>query len=122
MTDRHAGSDLPTTFPWADFESCSPLRCGASLQAVGFWVRARSMMRRCQPYGHFCDRGKPFDRVSLRRLLNMRPQQVDKLMDELVGWGVFKRTPGGLIYCPRLVDAAFKRDMQAGARAIRRLV
>ena len=84
-----------------------------SLAARGMWIDLMCVMHECEPYGHLALNGAPMTPAKIAGQIGVTPQQVKKLLDELLENGVARKTPEGTIYSKRMVDDERIRNARA---------
>ncbi len=93
----------------ADWQSDEGLR-QCSLAARGLWIECIGLMHRATPYGHLVIRGRVPTARQLAAIVSAPEREVEKLLAELEGAGVFERTEDGAIYSRRMVRDAAKSE------------
>jgi hypothetical protein len=98
----------PRRQPWlkwypSDWRAEPGLRmCGWA--ARGLWIDMLGLMHEAEPYGHLVINGNAPTPKQLAMLLGGgSPRDVERLLAELEGAGVFSRTPDGTVYSRRMV-------------------
>lgn len=82
-----------------------------SFAARGLWVDLLTIMHdEGDPYGHLSINGTQPTTSHLARMLGGTPKEVERLLGELEGAGVFSRTEAGTIYSRRMVRDKIKAD------------
>lgn len=84
-----------------------------SLAARGLWIDLMCVMHECDPYGHLALNGAPMTPAKIAGQIGVTPQQVKKLLDELIENGVARKTDNGTIYSKRMVDDERVRNARA---------
>ena len=84
-----------------------------SLAARGLWIDLMCVMHECDPYGHLALNGAPMTPAKIAGQIGVTPQQVKKLLDELIENGVARKTDNGTIYSKRMVDDERIRNARA---------
>lgn len=89
-----------------------------SLGARGLWIDLMCVMHECEPYGHLALNGSPMTPAKIAGQIGVTPQQVKKLLDELIENGVARKTDAGTIYSKRMVeDERIRNARAAGGKA-----
>lgn len=79
--------------------------------ARGLWADLLSLMHdEGEPYGHLLINGLQPTGAQLARMLGGTAREIDGLMAELEGAGVFSRTEAGVIYSRRMIRDKAKAD------------
>lgn len=101
--------------PWMKFYPtdwrADPALRMCSLGARGLWAEMMCIMHEAEPYGTLLIKGQPVTDRQLALLSGASPAQVQKLLAELEGAGVFSRDESGTIYSRRM-----RRDQQKAER------
>ena len=94
--------------PWmkfypADWQADEGLK-QCSLAARGLWIEMIAVMHKSTVYGHLLIAGvKPTD-AQLAKQVSGDAKAVGAAIAELEGWGVFSRTPDGVIFSRRMLE------------------
>ena len=97
-----------TDQPWMkfyprDWRADQALRV-SSLAARGLWMEMLCVMHEASPYGHLLVAGQPVGNAVLARLVGATVEEVEALLLELQGAGVFRLTRQGVVYSKRMTD------------------
>ena len=88
-----------------------------SLAARGLWIDMIALMHQADPYGHLVVNSRPVESAALARMTGSSTREVDQLLGELGGAGVFSRDDSGAIYSRRMVrDEDIRERRAAGGR------
>lgn len=96
----------------SDYRSEQSLRL-CSLAARGLWMEMICLMHDCEPYGYLTLNGKVYPPPLLARITGTSVEEVEALLAELEGMGVFSRTEEDVIYCRRMVRDERNRQVRA---------
>lgn len=94
-------------FYWSDWESDPALRL-CSYAAQGLWMRMLCIAAAHDPIGYVSVAGRALDETSLARMTGGTESEVQTLLAELAGNGVYSRDRNGRIYSRRMVRDARK--------------
>lgn len=102
------------SFQWypGDWLSKPEVRA-CSIAARGLWIDMICLMHEGEPYGHLTIRGKVVLPNILARITGTTVEEVETLLAELEGLGVFSRTEDGIIYSRRMVQDERIRQTRA---------
>lgn len=84
-----------------------------SIAARGLWMDMICLMHEGDPYGHLTLNGKVYLPTVLARIVGASVEDVETLLAELEGLGVFSRTQEGVIYCRRMIRDERNRQVRA---------
>lgn len=84
-----------------------------SLSARGLWIDMICIMHGCDPYGHLSINGKDILPAILGRRVGELPTETERLLAELAENGVYRKTPQGTIYSPRMIRDEARREIRA---------
>lgn len=84
-----------------------------STAARGLWMDMICLMHEGEPYGHLTLNGKVVLPPILAKICGTSIEEVEILIAELEGVGVFSRTEEGVIYCRRMVRDERNRQVRA---------
>jgi hypothetical protein len=95
-------------FFWSDYAADPALRL-CSFAAQGLWMRMLCIAAEHEPGGYVAVNGRGLDNQAIARSTGGSVEEVETLLSELEGNGVFSRDRRGWIYSRRLVNDAKRR-------------
>lgn len=98
--------------PWmkfypADWQADEGLR-QCSLTSRGLWIEMIAVMHKSSVYGHLLIAGFTPTEAQIAAQVSSDAKTVKACIAELESWGVFSRTPEGIIYSRRMLEDARK--------------
>ncbi|MCR4282792.1 MAG: hypothetical protein NUV72_07170 [Bauldia sp.] len=97
---------------WTDWRGDEALRT-CSYAARGLWADMLALMHQGEPYGHLAIHGHPLNPKKLAASTGGSAREVERLVNELEGAGVFSRTDDSVIFSRRMVRDKAKDEQDA---------
>lgn len=103
-------------FFWSDYASDPALKM-CSFGAQGLWMRMLCVAAEHDPVGYVAVNGRGLDTALIARIAGGSSEEVNGLLSELEGNGVFSRDRRGWIYSRRMIrDAKKARDARENGK------